>query len=122
MLRSSSTLIPNISPMEIRKRRAVGYGVLALTFVALGAMVTGGAPPLTRLILLPFWWLGVLGFFQAWMKTCTAMAARGLCDLEDGPQPIENDEERAAVFRQGRRVQLWSLVATVVLTTLSFLP
>lgn len=115
-------LIPNIGPLEIRKRKAIGYAVLAIAVGALGLMVLGGAPVITRLILAPFWWLGTLGLLQARMKTCVALAGQGVCNLDDGPEPIRDPEILAAVQRQARNVHRWSLAAAVALTVLSILP
>ncbi|MFH0882003.1 MAG: hypothetical protein V2A56_03380 [bacterium] len=115
-------LIPNIGPLEIRKRKAVGFAVLALAVAALGAMVLGGAPVVTRLILAPFWWLGSLGLLQARQQTCVALAAQGVCNMDDGPEPIQDPDTFAAIQRQARKVHRWSLIVAAVLTALSILP
>ncbi len=114
--------MPNIGPLEIRKRQAIGLGVLALSAAALGAMVLGGAPVATRLILAPFWWLGVLGILQAREKTCVALAAQGIRDMDNGPEPIRDPNELQSIQRQARRVRQWSLVAAALLTGLSLIP
>jgi hypothetical protein len=114
--------IPNIGPLEIHKRKAVGFAVLAIAVAALGAMVLGGAPVVTRLILAPFWWLGSLGLLQAWQKTCVALAAQGVCNMDNGPEQIQDPGTFAAIQRQARKIHRWSLIAAAVMTVLSILP
>jgi len=50
------------------------------------------------------------------------LAARGLRDLDTGPQRITDDAERAQVWRQARVVHVKALTTAVVLTALALLP
>jgi hypothetical protein len=49
------------------------------------------------------------------------LAARGLRDLDTGPERITDDAERAQVRRQARVVHAQSLATAVLLTALALL-
>ena len=50
------------------------------------------------------------------------LAARGLRDLDSGPERITDDAERAQVRRQARAVHAKSLATAVLLSALALLP
>lgn len=61
--------IPNISPVERRKRLAAGVVALALALVALLILLTVDASRWWRLALLPLFWGATSGYFQWRDKT-----------------------------------------------------
>jgi hypothetical protein len=61
--------IPNIGPRGIRTRRRLAVTAFASGAVLVGALVMAGAARPWRLAVLPFFWLGALGWFQAREKT-----------------------------------------------------
>jgi hypothetical protein len=118
MLPPMEECIPNIGPAERKKR--VSFGTIAIVIgAALAAyLVLGGAPRPWRLaVLLPFWG-GAVGLFQAFEKTCVALSARGVRNMDSGDEPMTNAEELKQVRAQARKVQIESFVAALVATAL----
>ena len=50
-----------------------------------------------------------------------ALASRGLRDMDDGPEAIEDPEERAQVRRQALKVNLKALLPAIVVTVAVYL-
>lgn len=105
----------NIGAEQRRWRRRFGAWALGLGFVAaLGAWALGVAP-LFRLLTSPLFFGGFVGVFQARDRTCVHLASRGLRDLGEGVERVEDPSERQALRSQATRVMWKALGATVVL-------
>ena len=80
----------NIGPGEIGKRRLLGIITLMIA-VILGALIYGFGLNIWLNLLLFFPLLAsLLGLLQAREKTCVALAAQGLCNMDDRPVKIED--------------------------------
>jgi hypothetical protein len=120
---ATSVCIPNIGPRE-RQRRLIGGVVLLLIAVCVGGcLIWFDAPrPWRLLVFLPVW-ASAIGFFQVSAKTCVALAARGLRNMDHGDESIENPRELDVVRAQSRLVHLRSaLSAAVVAAIFALLP
>ena len=115
---SSEYCVANIGPAERRKRLTVAVVALGVCSLASVLLIADGVPRWWRLGLFLPWWTAALGIFQARAQVCVAFAARGVQKLgsEQQPQPRE---ELDAVRREARRVHVRSLLAALLLTTLS---
>jgi hypothetical protein len=112
---------PNIGPRE-RQRRLIGGFVFLSVAVCVGvAVVAFNAPrPWRLLIFLPAW-ASAIGFFQVRAKTCVALAARGLKNMDAGDEEITNPRELAQVRAQSRRVHILSVAAGAIVAAVLFL-
>jgi len=61
--------IANIGPLERKKRMKFGIQQFIIALVVLGLMIFLHLNPLWRLLLLPLFWTGGIGYFQARDKT-----------------------------------------------------
>lgn len=48
-----------------------------------------------------------------------ALASQGARDMDDGPEPIEDDEFKKIVMEKARQIQLQSFFAAIALTALA---
>jgi hypothetical protein len=113
-----STCIPNIGPRERRRRLLGGIALLAVTLCVAGCMLWFGASrPWRLLIFLPAW-AAALGFFQVTGKTCVALAARGLRNMDPGDEPIDDPRELARVRAQSRQVHVRAALSAALVTAL----
>jgi hypothetical protein len=97
-------------------------GVVAL---ALGVVVVGAAWSLdlgfpTRLAS-AFLFMGFLGIFQARARTCVALAAQGVRNMDAGAEAIQDRAELDASRAEARRVLVRSAIATLVVTAVAVL-
>jgi hypothetical protein len=111
----------NIGPREQMKRRLLGIVALVcgvgLAFVA----VVAEAPRWSRaLVFIPVWLAG-LGMFQAREKTCVALAARGVCNMDAGEEPIGDRALAARLREKAARINRRSLVLAAVTTAVALL-
>jgi hypothetical protein len=113
--------IPNISPVERRKRLMGGLIMLVLGGIVLAAFIAFGLNPWWRLALFPLFAGGMSGFFQWRDKTWTGLAARGSRQLDANVEKIEDQEELAQVQRQARRVHVKATAVGLLMTLLTFL-
>ena len=112
----------NIGPRERRKRRVMGIAALAAGAVLAFGLVLVGAPWWTRAAVFFPVWLAALGLLQAREQTCVALAARGVCNMDAGELPLE-DERAARVLRdKARHINRRALLvaALVTLVALAF--
>ena len=112
----SNICIPNIGPRERRRRLVVGIVMFAIAFAVAVALVLAGAPRAWRIFVLFPVWVGSMGLFQVKEKTCVALAARGLRNLDTGDQPIVDAIELQQVRAQSRKVHIQSAVVAIVVT------
>jgi hypothetical protein len=107
----------NIGPRERRKRRLLGIVALTVSVGVAFVLVVYGAPRWSRLVLfLPVWMAG-LGLLQARQKTCIALAARGVCNMDSGETALEDEElidELRAKARQINRRAIYTAAAITV--------
>jgi hypothetical protein len=98
-------------------------GVVAL---ALGVVVVGAAWSLdlglpTRLASAFLFFMGFLGIFQARARTCVALAAQGVRNMDAGAEAIQDRAELDASRAEARRVLVRSAIATLVVTAVAVL-
>lgn len=112
----------NLGPREITKRRLLGLVSLAVGVGLAFVLFVLGMPRLTRLVVFFPIWMAGLGLFQAREKTCIALAARGLCNMDQGEVQIEDKATVAALRAKARRINQRALItaAIVTLVTLVF--
>lgn len=113
---SGTVCIPNIGPMERRRRQRMALVMFAIA-CALGALLLVlDAPPLLRIVVfLPV--LGsTFGIFQARAHTCVALAARNQRNLDRGSEAITDAGELVMVRRQARRVNIQSAIVALIVT------
>lgn len=115
---SGSVCIPNIGPKERAKRFRIGTVLLLAGVVVSTALVLADAHRAFRLVaFLPFW-AGATTLFQVYEKTCIALAARNVQNLDGGEVAIRDSEQERQIARQARRVKLEGLATAVLLTAL----
>jgi hypothetical protein len=97
-------------------------GVIVLltgAFVSAALLLAGAERPWRLVAFLPFW-AGATALWQVYEKTCVALAARNVRNLDDGDVAVRDPEERRQIERQARRVRLEGLATAVVLTLILF--
>lgn len=109
----------NIGPRERRKRRLLGVVALTVGVGAAFVLVIFEAPRWSRaLVFFPVWMAG-LGLLQAREKTCIALAARGVCNLDAGEERIEDAALAARLRDKATRVHRRALVTAAAITILA---
>jgi hypothetical protein len=108
--------IANIGPAQRRRRRIVGASAFVVAAACAAGLLAIGAPRVWRLVLFAPLWVGALGVLQASSRTCVALAAHGLRNMDDGNARIEHPDELQQVMRQARRVHVRALLVSAVLT------
>jgi hypothetical protein len=115
-MKAREVCIPNIGPRERRRRLIGGAGLLALGAIAAALLLGFGVQRAWRiLVLLPVWG-GALGLLQAREKTCIALAARGVRNMDGGDETIDDPLVLAQMRRQARRVYTRAALLAVVVT------
>lgn len=112
----------NIGPGETRKRRVMGIAALAAGAALAFGLVAAGAPWWSRAaVFLPVW-LAALGLLQARERTCVALAARGVCNMDSGELPIEDETAARELRDKARRINRRAMLvaALVTLVALAF--
>lgn len=93
----------NIGPREQRKRRLLGIVALTVGVATAFVLVIFEAPRLSRAVVFFPVWLAGLGLLQARERTCIALAARGVCNMDAGEEE-SNDENLIEQLRGKSRV------------------
>jgi hypothetical protein len=110
--------IPNIGPEERKKRITIGSTTMAIGAALAVYLVASGAPrPWRLLVLLPLW-VGAIGLFQAKEKTCVALTARGMRNMDAGDEVVTNASELEQMRAQARKVHIESFLTALLLTLL----
>ena len=119
----ATSCIPNIGPRERRRRTGRRLLLPAGAVCVGGCLIWFNAPrPWRLLIFLPAW-ASAIGFFQVSAKTCVALAARGLKNLDAGDEAITDPTELERVRAQSRQSSMRAaLSAAVVARSVVFLP
>jgi hypothetical protein len=108
----------NIGPRE-RQRRLIGGSVFLLVALCVGVcLILFDAPrPWRLLVFLPAW-AAAIGFFQVSAKTCVALAARGLKNMDAGDEAITDPSELKQIRAQSRGVHIRAALAGIVVAVL----
>ena len=113
--------IPNIGSKERRKRFIAGSVSLVVGVPIWVLLIFIAWPWWTRLVLfLPFV-AGFSGIFQAREKTWVNLAMRGLRNMDEGKEHIEDAEILTQVRRQARKVNIMSFTYGIVLIAIAVL-
>lgn len=114
---------PNIGPRERRRRLIGGFVFLVVAACVVGGLILFNAPrPWRLLVFLPAW-AAAIGFFQVSAKTCVALAARGLKNMDSGDEAITDPSELKQVRAQSRSIHIRAaLTAVAVAILLALLP
>jgi hypothetical protein len=112
----------NIGPRERRKRRVRGGAALAAGAGMAFALVASGAPWWSRAPVFFPVWIAALGLLQAREQTCVALAARGVCNMDDGEVPVEDEAAARELREKARRINRRAalVAAMVTLVALAF--
>jgi hypothetical protein len=110
--------IPNIGPRERRRRLVGGLVFLAVAACVAGCLIWFDAPQPWRLLVFLPAWVSAIGFFQVSEKTCVALAARGVKNMDTGDEAITDPRELERVRAQSRRVHIRAVVSAAVATIL----
>jgi hypothetical protein len=106
----------NIGPRERRKRRTMGYVSLAVAVGAAFVLVVFAAPRWWRVVVFFPAWLAGLGLLQARERTCIALAARGMQNLDAGEESIADAATQNHLLKTARRIHRRALVTAVAIT------
>lgn len=106
----------NIGPVERRKRRLLGIVALTIGVGIAFVLVVYDAPRWSRLVVFLPLWLAGLGLLQAKEKTCIALAARGVCNMDSGEVSL-NDETLIERLRdKARKINRRSIITAALIT------
>jgi hypothetical protein len=110
--------LANIGVRGRRKRMAFGLIAFFVSVAILFALIVTGVNRWVRLVtFIPFWVAG-LGIFQARGWTCVAHAARGVCNMNGGEEPVEDPAEAAQLRRQAVEIYVWTTAVAIAATAL----
>ena len=114
--------LANIGPREILKRRVFGIAALAAGAAFAFALFAMDAPRAYRLLIFFPIWLAALGLFQAREKTCIALAARGVCNLDSAETEIADGLTITRLRNKAKNINRRAMItaATVTLVALAF--
>lgn len=117
----SEAVCANIGPRERQRRLVGGFFFLGIAVCVAASVLLFHAPrPWRLLVFLPAW-AAAIGFFQVRAKTCVALAARGLKNMDNGDEDITDPRELAQVRAQSRGVHIRSVVSAAIVAALLFL-
>ena len=106
----------NIGPREVRKRRLMGILALAAGSGLAFLSVVLETPRWLRLIVFFPIWIAGLGLFQAREKTCIALAARGMCNMDAGEESIHDEKTAGQLRSKARAINRRAIITAVVVT------
>jgi hypothetical protein len=120
---TTATVCSNIGPRQRQRRLVGGFFFLAIAICVAVCVILFNAPRPWRLLVFLPTWAAAIGFFQVRAKTCVALAARGLKNMDAGDEEITDPRELDLIRRQSRGVHIRSiLTAVVVAALLTLLP
>ena len=117
----STEVCANIGPRERRRRLVGGFAFLLVTACVAGCLILFDAPRVWRLLVFLPAWGTAIGFFQVTAKTCVALAARGLKNMDTGDEAITDPRELSQVRAQSRSVHIRSILTGVIAAALLLL-
>ena len=106
----------NIGPGERRKRRVMGFAALVAGAGLAFALVAFGAPWWTRGVVFFPVWIAALGLLQAREQTCVALAARGVRNMDNGEEPIEDEAAARLLREKARRINRRAMLVAAIVT------
>ena len=109
----------NIGRREQSKRRMLGIVALTVGVASAFVMVIYEAPRWSRLIIFFPIWIAALGLLQAREKTCIALAARGMCNMDAGETRLVDSEVIEQLRHKARRINRRALITAVLITVLA---
>jgi len=115
---TTATVCPNIGPRERQRRLVGGFFFLAIAICEAGCLLVFNAPRPWRLMVFLPTWAAAIGFFQVKARTCVALAARGLKNMDAGDEAITDPSELKAVRDQSRAVHIRSVLTGVIAAAL----
>jgi hypothetical protein len=118
---ATATEVANIGPRERRKRRVLGIVSLTVAVAAGFVLVSFGAPRWSRLVLFFPLWMAGLGLLQAREKTCIALAARGVCNMDAGEEAVRDDALAARLREKAASVHRRALLVAAAITVVALL-
>ena len=111
--------VVNIGPRERRKRRLLGIVALTVGVALAFVLIVYAAPRWSRLVIFFPIWIAGLGLMQAREKTCIALAARGLCNMDAGEEELEDERLIEQLRDKARRIHRRALLTAVAITVLA---
>lgn len=115
-MNTTTTDAANIGPRERRKRRLLGIVSLTAGVGIAFVLVVFGAPRWSRLfVFFPVWMAG-LGLLQARDKTCIALAARGVCNMDAGEEAVSDPALAARLRDKAARIHRRALLVAAAIT------
>ena len=111
----------NIGPRERRKRRLLGIVSLTVAVGVAFVLVAFGAPRWSRLVVFFPLWMAGLGLLQAREKTCIALAARGVCNMDAGEETVQDEVLAAKLREKAASVHKRSLLVAAAITVVVLL-
>ncbi|MDQ1591169.1 MAG: hypothetical protein QOG71_1796 [Pyrinomonadaceae bacterium] len=111
--------VSNIGPREQRKRRLLGIVALTVGVAAAFLLVVYDAPRVLRAVVFFPVWMAGLGLLQARERTCIALAARGVCNLDAGEERLEDEQLVAHLRGMARSINRRALTTAVAITLLT---
>jgi hypothetical protein len=118
---TTAPLCPNIGPRERQRRLVGGLFFLAIAICVAGCLLLFNAPRPWRLLVFLPTWAAAIGFFQVSARTCVALAARGLKNMDTGDEEIRDPRELDRVRAQSRAVHIRAAVTGVVVAAVLIL-
>ena len=114
-----SSEVINLGPRERRKRRLMGIVALTVGVGLAFVLVVYGAPRLFRLVIFFPIWMAGLGLLQSRERTCIALAARGVCNMDDGEEKITDAGRVEALRDKARWINRRALLTAAAITLLA---
>jgi hypothetical protein len=108
--------VANIGPRERRKRRLLGIVSLTVAVGVAFVLVSFGAPRWSRAVVFFPLWMAGLGLLQAREKTCIALAARGVCNMDAGEEAVGDATLAAKLRAKAAAVHRRALLVAVAIT------
>lgn len=121
MIDAHATEVSNIGPRERRKRRLLGIVSLTAAVGVAFVLLAFDAPRWSRLVVFFPLWMAGLGLLQARDKTCIALAARGVCNMDAGEEPVLDGALAARLREKAAAVHRRSLLVAAAITTVVLL-
>jgi hypothetical protein len=106
----------NIGPLERRKRRLLGIVALTVGVGVAFILVVYGAPRWSRLVVFFPVWMAGLGLLQAREKTCIALAARGVCNMDAGEVGLMDEKLIEELRAKARQINRRSTITAALIT------
>ncbi len=111
----------NIGPRQRMKRLRGGIIGLIIVDVVAILLVTSHAARPWRLVVAPLLFGAAVGLLQVRERTCVALVARGLRDMDDGEKPVTDPAEQRRLTLQARRIYVQSTLIAVLFTAVYYL-